>query len=191
MCNFEEGFCDLMQSKETLSEWTRTTEVQGLDHDHTNRSGQIPAVWDTRHPLFVLYFSVHIPTSFSAPSAYFLSLLPVAGSRTTADLNSPVFLSTQTCQVTHSSDWPHLAQRKTSINTITMILSILHLHSKDEFLSLCWRKTWRSSGPGSDSGSEHSGVETLQTTTAGNLAPCSDSVYQRSQFSGLHIHSSS
>ncbi|XP_026219478.1 MAM and LDL-receptor class A domain-containing protein 1 [Anabas testudineus] len=69
MCDFEEGFCDMIQNSETLSEWTRTTEVQGLNHDHANRS------------------------------AYFLSLLPVAGNRTTADLNSPGFLSTENCQM--------------------------------------------------------------------------------------------
>ncbi|XP_039982288.1 MAM and LDL-receptor class A domain-containing protein 1 [Xiphias gladius] len=69
-CDFEEGFCDLIQSSETLSEWTRTTEVPGLRHDHRNIT-----------------------------SAYFLSLLPAGGNRTTADLNSPVFLTSQTCQV--------------------------------------------------------------------------------------------
>lgn len=36
-------------------------------------------------------------------SAYFLSLLPVRGNRTTADLKSPLFLPSQTCQVTKSS----------------------------------------------------------------------------------------
>ncbi|XP_071341063.1 MAM and LDL-receptor class A domain-containing protein 1 isoform X4 [Trachinotus anak] len=69
-CNFEEGFCDLTQSSETLSDWTRTTEVLGLKHDHTNST-----------------------------SAYFLSLLPLGGNRTTADLTSPVFLPSQTCQM--------------------------------------------------------------------------------------------
>ncbi|TNN57956.1 MAM and LDL-receptor class A domain-containing protein 1 [Liparis tanakae] len=67
-CDFEEGFCDLVQSSEML--WTRTTDVPGLKQDHTNST-----------------------------SAYFLSLVPVAGNRTTADLSSPVFLPTQTCQV--------------------------------------------------------------------------------------------
>ncbi|KAK2859573.1 hypothetical protein Q5P01_004193 [Channa striata] len=69
MCNFEEGLCDLTQSSETLSEWTRTTKVQGLNHDHNNAS------------------------------AYFLSLVTIGGNETTADLNSPVFLPTQTCQM--------------------------------------------------------------------------------------------
>ncbi|XP_035475409.1 MAM and LDL-receptor class A domain-containing protein 1 isoform X3 [Scophthalmus maximus] len=69
-CNFEEGFCDLIQSSDTLSEWTRTTEVHRLKHDHTNDS-----------------------------SAYFLSLLPVGGNRTTAFLTSPTFLPTPTCQM--------------------------------------------------------------------------------------------
>uniref|UniRef100_A0A8C3AYV8 MAM and LDL receptor class A domain containing 1 n=1 Tax=Cyclopterus lumpus TaxID=8103 RepID=A0A8C3AYV8_CYCLU len=66
-CDFEEGFCDLNQSSETLSAWTRTTDVPGLKQDHTN--------------------------------THFLSLLPVAGNRTTADLNSPVFLPRHTCQM--------------------------------------------------------------------------------------------
>ncbi|KAM6908030.1 MAM and LDL-receptor class A domain-containing protein 1 isoform 1-T1 [Lycodopsis pacificus] len=65
-CDFEEGFCDLIQS----SAWTRTTEVPGLKQDHTNNT-----------------------------SAHFLSLLPVTGNRTTADLNSPVFLPSHTCQM--------------------------------------------------------------------------------------------
>ncbi|XP_044033161.1 MAM and LDL-receptor class A domain-containing protein 1 isoform X1 [Siniperca chuatsi] len=69
-CDFEEGFCDLIQSSKTLSGWTRTTEVLGLKHDHTNNA-----------------------------SAHFLSLSPVRGNRTTADLNSPVFLPSQTCQM--------------------------------------------------------------------------------------------
>ncbi|XP_040921930.1 MAM and LDL-receptor class A domain-containing protein 1 [Toxotes jaculatrix] len=69
-CNFEGGFCDLIQSSETVSEWTRTTEVPGLKHDHTNKT-----------------------------SAYFLALFPVGGNRTTADLTSPVFLPSQTCQM--------------------------------------------------------------------------------------------
>ncbi|KAI4791475.1 hypothetical protein KUCAC02_033987 [Chaenocephalus aceratus] len=35
-CDFEDGFCDLMQSSE--SRWIRTTEAPGLKHDHTNTS---------------------------------------------------------------------------------------------------------------------------------------------------------
>ncbi|XP_074478784.1 MAM and LDL-receptor class A domain-containing protein 1 isoform X2 [Sebastes fasciatus] len=69
-CNFEEGFCDLIQSSEMLSGWTRTTDVPGLKQDHTDNT-----------------------------SAHFLYLLPVSGNRTTADLNSPVFMPSQTCQM--------------------------------------------------------------------------------------------
>ncbi|XP_068566038.1 MAM and LDL-receptor class A domain-containing protein 1 isoform X1 [Cebidichthys violaceus] len=69
-CDFEEGFCDLIQSSETVSGWTRTTEVPGLKQDHTNNT-----------------------------SAHFLSLSPVTGNRTTAGLNSPVFLPGHTCQM--------------------------------------------------------------------------------------------
>uniref|UniRef100_A0A3Q3W1Y0 MAM domain-containing protein n=1 Tax=Mola mola TaxID=94237 RepID=A0A3Q3W1Y0_MOLML len=61
-CDFEEGFCDLIQSSETFSGWFRTTEVQGL-------------------------------------KTHFLSLSPVRGKRATADLNSPIFLPSQTCQM--------------------------------------------------------------------------------------------
>ncbi|XP_060920427.1 MAM and LDL-receptor class A domain-containing protein 1 isoform X3 [Labrus mixtus] len=69
-CDFEEGFCDLIQSSEDGPGWTRITEVQGLNHDHTNNT-----------------------------SAHFLSLVPARGNRTTADLISPVFLPSQTCQL--------------------------------------------------------------------------------------------
>ncbi|CAN9506358.1 unnamed protein product [Ophioblennius macclurei] len=69
-CDFEEGFCDLVQSSVEVSGWSRTTEVPGLKHDHRNRT-----------------------------SAYFLSLSPVGGNQTTADLYSPVFLPSQTCKM--------------------------------------------------------------------------------------------
>nr|XP_046227551.1 MAM and LDL-receptor class A domain-containing protein 1 [Scatophagus argus] len=69
-CDFEEGFCDLTQSSKELSGWIRTTQAPGLSHDHTNNT-----------------------------SAYFLSLLPVKGNRTTADLSSPIFLPSQTCHM--------------------------------------------------------------------------------------------
>lgn len=39
MCDFERGFCDLIQSSETLSNWTRRTKVRGLNRDHSNTSG--------------------------------------------------------------------------------------------------------------------------------------------------------
>uniref|UniRef100_A0AAQ5YMQ9 MAM domain-containing protein n=1 Tax=Amphiprion ocellaris TaxID=80972 RepID=A0AAQ5YMQ9_AMPOC len=59
------------------SKWIRTTEVAGLKHDHKNKI------------------------------AHFLSLSPVGGNRTRADLSSPVFLPSHTCQVTESSDSSH------------------------------------------------------------------------------------
>lgn len=49
-----------------------------------------------------IFFHTCTPTLLS-PLAHFLSLLPVRGNRTTADLNSPVFQPSQTCQVTTSS----------------------------------------------------------------------------------------
>ncbi|XP_074549659.1 MAM and LDL-receptor class A domain-containing protein 1 isoform X2 [Halichoeres trimaculatus] len=67
-CDFEEGFCDLVQSSEDGPGWIRATEVQGLKHDHNNKT-----------------------------SAFFLSLVPARGNRTTADLRSLVFLPTHTC----------------------------------------------------------------------------------------------
>lgn len=51
------------------SDWTRTTSVPGLNHGH------------------------------SKTSAHFLSLLPEKGGILTADLKSPVFLATQSCQM--------------------------------------------------------------------------------------------
>ncbi|XP_041670221.1 MAM and LDL-receptor class A domain-containing protein 1 [Cheilinus undulatus] len=69
-CDFEEGFCDLTQSSEDGSGWTRATEVQGLKHDHNNYT-----------------------------SAYFVSLVPVRENTTTANLNSPVFQPSHTCQM--------------------------------------------------------------------------------------------
>ncbi|XP_037549869.1 MAM and LDL-receptor class A domain-containing protein 1 [Nematolebias whitei] len=68
-CDFEDGFCNLTQSSDTLSEWVRATEAAGLRHDHTNTS------------------------------AHFLSLFPVGGNRTTAELCSPIFLPSYTCQM--------------------------------------------------------------------------------------------
>ncbi|KAM3593244.1 uncharacterized protein V6R79_008413 [Siganus canaliculatus] len=69
-CDYEEGYCAVIQSLETASLWKRTTEVQGLKHDHNNNT-----------------------------SAHFVSLLPARGNKTTADLNSPVFQPSQTCQI--------------------------------------------------------------------------------------------
>ncbi|XP_014185803.1 MAM and LDL-receptor class A domain-containing protein 1 [Haplochromis burtoni] len=69
-CDFDEGFCDLIQSSEMRAQWSRTTEVAGLKHDHTNNK-----------------------------SAHFLSLLPVRGNKTTADLKSPVLPPSHTCQM--------------------------------------------------------------------------------------------
>lgn len=67
--DFEKDFCDLTPTSETTSEWTRTTQVPMLTHDHNK------------------------------VSAFFLSLLPARGNRSTADIKSPVFLPTQTCQM--------------------------------------------------------------------------------------------
>ncbi|XP_040023689.2 MAM and LDL-receptor class A domain-containing protein 1 [Gasterosteus aculeatus] len=69
-CDFEEGFCGLIESSETPFGWNRTTAVPGLNRDHGNVS-----------------------------AAHFLSLSPVAGHRTAADLNSPVFSPSHTCQI--------------------------------------------------------------------------------------------
>ncbi|KAM9332638.1 MAM and LDL-receptor class A domain-containing protein 1 [Pholidichthys leucotaenia] len=52
------------------SDWTRATQVPGLKHDRTNNT-----------------------------SAHFLSILPVKGTRTTAELISPVFQPSETCRM--------------------------------------------------------------------------------------------
>lgn len=44
-CDFEEGFCDLIQSSETLSGWFRTTEVPGLKHDHASNTSGEPLIF--------------------------------------------------------------------------------------------------------------------------------------------------
>ncbi|KAM4605935.1 MAM and LDL-receptor class A domain-containing protein 1 [Polymixia lowei] len=69
-CDFDEGFCDLIRSSDMPSGWTRGTGVPGLIHDHTDNQ-----------------------------SAHFLFLSPVGGERAVADLKSPVFLPSQTCQM--------------------------------------------------------------------------------------------
>ncbi|XP_068438273.1 MAM and LDL-receptor class A domain-containing protein 1 [Clinocottus analis] len=98
-----------------LSGWTRTTDVQGLKQDHTNNT-----------------------------SAHFLCL-PVTGNRSAADLISPVFLPSHTCQMsfyyyvgaqhgdlqvllrTHSPGqstevWKHVAQTQTETWQRTLIM---------------------------------------------------------------------
>ncbi|KAM4543911.1 MAM and LDL-receptor class A domain-containing protein 1 [Fundulus diaphanus] len=68
-CDFEDGFCDLIQSSETLFGWTRTAEAPGLKQGRGNTS------------------------------AHFLLLSPTGGKQTTAELMSPVFLPTHSCQI--------------------------------------------------------------------------------------------
>lgn len=68
-CDFEKDFCDFISSSKTASEWTRTASLPGLTHDHAKRS------------------------------AHFLSLQSETGSKCTADLKSPVFLPSQSCQM--------------------------------------------------------------------------------------------
>lgn len=132
-----------------------------------------------------LYFYIHAPPHFSfSPLAHFLSLLPVRGNRTTADLISPAFLPSHTCQVTKTSIWVTLASTTTQRQ---LVMSSLRFHSTDEFLPLCWGETWTSSGLCSEShtGSEHGGLEKLHRSTDGNVVADGDYVFQQSQFSGL------
>lgn len=119
--------------------------------------------------------------SSSLPSAHFLSLLPVRGNKTTADLKSPVFPPSRTCQVTESTVNHSLHQRD-----ITWWPSF-HFCSSDEFLLLFWSNSRRSSGLGSNSSSrsEHSSVETLNSATEEYVAAGSPSLFQEWQFSGL------
>lgn len=158
----------------------------------TATTHQVGRVWHlqaTLHYILNPQLSPHIPictrSHFSLSlSAHFLSLSPVRGNRTTADLTSPVFLPTQNCQVTKPLFFWHTEK----IPSNYMTTALLCLHSTDEFLPLCWGKTWRSAGLGSEShaGSEHRGVEQLGTTTDENVAASVDSVLQQSQFSGQY-----
>lgn len=121
-CDFEEGFCDMTQSPETTSGWFRTNQVPGLQHDHAGRNSGEPLkcdVWIQKHRL--------LSCPRLSPSAHFLSLLPVRGNRTAADLKSPVFLPTRTCQVTKSS--PGL----TAKNRVQALTCIVCLHLKLSF----------------------------------------------------------
>lgn len=110
-CDFEKGLCDLIQSSDSaLSGWFRTAEVPGLKHGHTNSTSGL--IWKSDLIFWCFHFWIHslhtslyfayiqLFTLFLFPIAHFLSLLPVGGNRTTADLMSPVFLPSQTCQVT-------------------------------------------------------------------------------------------
>ncbi|CAL8292300.1 unnamed protein product [Lota lota] len=69
-CDFQDGFCDLVQSSETVPGWTRRPGGPTIKHDHTNNQ-----------------------------SAYFLFLEPISGQGSAAELRSPVFLPSLTCQV--------------------------------------------------------------------------------------------
>ncbi|XP_061122045.1 MAM and LDL-receptor class A domain-containing protein 1 isoform X2 [Syngnathus typhle] len=70
-CDFNEGFCDLIQpSSQALSQWKRTTAVALIRRDHTGNQ-----------------------------SAYFLSLVPERGDTSTAQLISPQFGPADTCQM--------------------------------------------------------------------------------------------
>lgn len=97
-CDFENGFCGLNQiSNSVLSGWIRTVNAPGLQHDHKgNTSG-------TTLNFELLNTSTSCNSISSSllffPLGHFLSLVPSGGNRTTADLISPVFLPSQTCQV--------------------------------------------------------------------------------------------
>ncbi|CAL8399617.1 unnamed protein product [Arctogadus glacialis] len=69
-CDFQEGYCDLVQSPEAVPGWTRRPGGPGIKRDHTNNQ-----------------------------SAYFLSLEPIRGQGSAAELRSPVFLPSLACQV--------------------------------------------------------------------------------------------
>ncbi|XP_054622204.1 MAM and LDL-receptor class A domain-containing protein 1 isoform X4 [Dunckerocampus dactyliophorus] len=69
-CDFEEGFCDLIQRSEPFSKWNRTREVPAIASDHRNNQ-----------------------------SAHFLSLVASRGRDVKAQLFSPSFVSADTCQM--------------------------------------------------------------------------------------------
>ncbi|CAG5896220.1 unnamed protein product [Menidia menidia] len=45
-CDFEDGFCDLIQTSEPPSGWTRTTQAAGLQQDHRNASAHFLSLSD-------------------------------------------------------------------------------------------------------------------------------------------------
>lgn len=73
-CDFEEGFCDLFPSSETLPGWIRTTEVQGLEHDHSNNTSGGTRLTLTGHT--ALHFESTTVTSHS--HLYTLSLFSLS-----------------------------------------------------------------------------------------------------------------
>lgn len=126
------------------------------------------------------------PPHFTLSSlAHFLSILPASGNRTTADLSSPIFLPSQTCQVKKKSSW--VIWHADKISTPQQLVISFSCGSTDEFLPLHWGKTWTPSGPCSRShpGSEHRGLDKLHTSTDGNVVAGGGCVIQQSQLSGL------
>ncbi|XP_061877595.1 MAM and LDL-receptor class A domain-containing protein 1 [Entelurus aequoreus] len=69
-CDFEEGLCDLIQSSEPFSKWSRSRKVSAITGDHSSNQ-----------------------------SAYFLSLVASTGSDVRAQVFSPSFVATDTCQM--------------------------------------------------------------------------------------------
>lgn len=75
-------------------------------------------------------------------SGHFLSLVPSEGNQTTADLISPIFLPSQTCQVPKTLLLDYVERCGHSLT----IPPLPFFHSTVEFLPLHWRKTWTCSG---------------------------------------------
>lgn len=88
----------MTQSPEMTSGWVRTNQAPGLKRDHIGRYSGEPLKPDLLNPK-----NPDFTVSSSPRLAHFLSLSPVKGNRTTADLKSPIFLPSQTCQVTEAS----------------------------------------------------------------------------------------
>lgn len=140
-CDFENGFCGLNQiSNSVLSGWIRTVNAPGLQHDHkSNTSGTTLNFELLNTSASCNYISSSL---LFFPIGHFLSLVPSGGNRTTADLISPVFLSSQTCQVPKTLLLEYVERCRHSL-TITLLT---FFSSTVEFLLLCWHKTWTSSG---------------------------------------------
>lgn len=141
-CDFEEGFCDLIQiSDPLLSRWMRTISAPGLEHDHRgNTSGMTlnsPFCIQTTSCIYIssLLFSFLFRIFLIACTFWRKqnhcrpnqSCFP-AQSRLPGDKNSFVGVC------------------KHSLTDFLMVFCLLFFCSTVEFPALCWSKAWTSSG---------------------------------------------
>lgn len=80
---------------------SRSTGTQAWPHQqHIRYASDFLPFWIPSLHTSLYFTYIQLFTLFFPPVAHFLSLLPIRGNRTTADLMSPVFLPSHTCQVT-------------------------------------------------------------------------------------------